>query len=70
MFVESITLWEKSEYGSVKQQKLYKGDEKTMVDMEEKNTCIYLTIADITLITVLVLADIVIFNRTLDKITI
>ena len=51
MFVESITLWEKSEYGSVKQQKLYKGD---MVDMEEKNTCIYLTIADITLITVVI----------------
>ena len=33
MFVESITQWEKSEYGSVKQQKLYKGD---MVDMEDK----------------------------------
>ena len=41
-----------------------------MVDMEEKNTCIYLTIADITVITLLLLADIAIFNRTLDRITI
>ena len=41
-----------------------------MVDMEEKNTCIYLIIADITLITLLLLADIAIFNRTVDKITI
>ena len=41
-----------------------------MVDMEEKNTCIYLTMADITLITLLLLADIAIFNRTLDRITI
>ena len=41
-----------------------------MVDMEEKNTCIYLIIADITLITLLLLADIAIFNRTLDRITI
>ena len=39
-----------------------------MVDMEEKNTCIYLTIADITVITLLLLADIAIFNRTLDRI--
>ena len=41
-----------------------------MVDMEDKNTCIYLTMADITLITLLLLADIAIFNRTLDRITI
>ena len=41
-----------------------------MVDMEEKNTCIYLTMAEITLITLLLLADIAIFNRTLDRITI
>ena len=41
-----------------------------MVDMEEKNTGIYLIIADITLITLLVLADVAILNRTLDRITI
>ena len=41
-----------------------------MVDMEEKNIWIYLIIADITLITELLLADIAIFNRTLDRMTI
>ena len=41
-----------------------------MVDMEEKNIWINLIIADITLITELLLADIVIFNRTLDRMTI
>ena len=41
-----------------------------MVDMKEKTTCIHLIIADITLIILLLLADIAIFNRTLDRITI
>ena len=41
-----------------------------MVDTEEKNIWIYIIIADITLITELLLADIAIFNRTLDRMTI
>ena len=41
-----------------------------MVDMEEKNVCINLIIADITLIIVLLLTDIAIFNHTLDRIAI
>ena len=36
MFVESIKLWEKSDYGSVTQQKLYKGDEKQWLTWKKK----------------------------------
>ena len=41
-----------------------------MVDMEEKNTGIYLTIAYMTPTTVLLLADIAVFNRTFGRIII
>ena len=41
-----------------------------MFDMEEKNTCIYLILTDITAMTVLLLAYITILNRTFDGITI
>ena len=39
-----------------------------MVDMEEKNTYINLTIAHITSKTVLLLADIAVFNRAFGRI--
>ena len=39
-----------------------------MIDIEEKNTYIKLTIAYTTLKTVLLLADIAIFNRTFGRI--
>ena len=36
MFVESIKLWEKKQYRSVKQQKLYKSDEKQWLTWKRK----------------------------------
>ena len=58
----------KSELWERKTTETYNSDKNN--DMEGKNTCIYLTIVYINLITVLLLADMGIFNRTLDRITV
>ena len=71
MFVERIkTMRRKRIMVNEKQHKLYNNVKKTMVDMKEKNTYNYLTIAYITSKTVLLLVDIAIFNRTFGRIII
>ena len=71
MFVERIkTMRKKTNHGERKTTQTIKQCSKTMVDMEEKNTYIYLTIAYITWKTVVLLADIAIFNCVFGRIII
>ena len=68
MFAEhNKTMKKKNESWWTKNNTNYKTGFKTMVDMEEKNTNIYLTIAYITSKTVLLLADISILNCTFGR---
>ena len=69
MFVERIkNMRKKTNHGERKTTQTIKQYSKTMVDMEEKNTYINLNIAYITSKTVLLLADIAIFNCTFGRI--
>ena len=55
-------------YGNEK--KIYKYKKWLMVDIDEKNICIWLTVTDTIATKVLLLADIEIFNCTFGGITI